>query len=63
MALLFLSCLCGSEHDNGGQGGNDGFLSCLCGSERQTRVADGRLNFLSCLCGSERTRNFRILHG
>jgi len=33
--VKFLSCLCGSEHQNKQNTGRNPFLSCLCGSELQ----------------------------
>ena len=51
--VAFLSCLCGSEHENGANPTDQTFLSCLCGSEPRMQTRRKPSKFLSCLCGSE----------
>jgi len=51
--VIFLSCLCGSEHPQRAGQGPRQFLSCLCGSEHDLSATGGDAHFLSCLCGSE----------
>ena len=51
--IAFLSCLCGSEDQDGDLRQMGKFLSCLCGSEGDILRGGDDLLFLSCLCGSE----------
>jgi len=52
--VIFLSCLCGSEHTSDKNFKRIDFLSCLCGSELGLARVLMAAIFLSCLCGSER---------
>ena len=52
--LVFLSRLCGGEHDQPVGHGGDGFLSRLCGGELDGQGDYTHFLFLSRLCGGER---------
>jgi hypothetical protein len=47
---IFLSCLCGSEQNQGADGRGTRFLSCLCGSEHLIDGETIELGFLSLTC-------------